>query len=220
MQGTKSARRVSALATVALLLVAVGACGSSGSSGSAATPDASSTTVAETTSTASAGGNDTASSDGTGQGRTTTAPGSSASSSTRPGTPGSGDPGSNEGDVGPGGGGPCSPDPDRLSGTSTVMWTADSASEHTESEATAKTTLLFQMNGSMRPSTLTVKVGEVFTFGLADGVSDIVSVKVGCDSGQTVLAGDPLAAEYITTAGTYDIVNIVTNQQVGTITVK
>jgi plastocyanin len=101
-----------------------------------------------------------------------------------------------------------------------VIWTADAASKHKDSEATGATTMLFQMNGSLKPSSLTVKVGEVFTFGLADGVSDIVTAKVGCDSGQTVLSGAPLAAEYLTKTGTYDVVNVVTNAKVGTITVK
>lgn len=223
MNHTTSSRRTVAVLGAVLLLAATAGCGSSNSS-SAATTTTSTTAAgggANRTTVdggGSAGGTDSGVSTSSGGGAdgatATTAPdgsnGSKGSTTTRAPDPYDG----------PGGGGPCVANPDRLSGTSTVIWTADDASKHKDSDATAATTMLFQKDGSLSPSTLQVKVGEVFTFGLADDISDIVSAKVGCDGGQTVLSGKPLAAEYITTPGTYDVVNVVADKQVGTITVK
>ncbi len=185
-----------------------------------------STTSKATTTTAKGASGDTSAGDGAASGGGTTGGGSSAGDPTKTDGGASGSAGGSGATRapdpydGPGGGGPCVANADRLSGTSTVIWTADSASKHKDSDATVATTMRFQKDGSLVPRTLEVKVGEVFTFGLADGVSDIVSAKVGCDSGQTVLAGKALAAEYITTPGTYDVVNMVANKLVGTITVK
>lgn len=218
-----STRRIVAVLGVVVLLAGGTACGSSDSS--------SKVTTTTTTTTVKGAAGTTSTADGTGSGGGTTGGGSSAGgpTTTDGGATGTGGTGGASGPGvthapdpydGPGGGGPCVADADRLSGTSTVIWTADSASKHKDSDATAATTMRFQQDGSLVPNKLEVKVGEVFTFGLADGVSDIVSAKVGCDSGQTVLAGKALAAEYITTPGTYDVVNMVANKLVGTITVK
>jgi len=100
-----------------------------------------------------------------------------------------------------------------------VIWTADSRSEHRGTEATKGTTLLVQADGSLNPPRLTVKVGQVFTIGLADNVFDVATIRVACDSGQTVYSGEALAAEYITAPGTYDVVNDIVGKTVGTITV-
>lgn len=118
------------------------------------------------------------------------------------------------------GGAACAKDADRMSGSSTVMWTVDSKSEHKDSEATPATTMLFQADGTLKPSELTVKVGEVFTFGLAEGNTSIAAVIVGCSSGQTVAQGPALAAMYITAPGTYDISNELGSGKLGTVTVK
>ena len=213
-------RRIAAVLGVVVLLAGVTACGSSNSSSNA--------TTTTSTTTAKGASGATSTGDAAGSGGSTTGGGSSAGDPTttdggatgKGGTGGSGATRTPDPYDGPGGRGPCVANADRLSGTSTVIWTADSASKHKDSDATAATTMRFQQDGSLVPRTLQVKVGEVFTFGLADGVSDIVSAKVGCDSGQTVLAGKALAAEYITTPGTYDVVNVVANKLVGTITVK
>lgn len=115
----------------------------------------------------------------------------------------------------------CVVDSDRQSGSSTVMWTFDSESEHQTDEATADTTLLLQADGSLEPSELTVKVGEVFTFGLAEDQTEIAAIIVGCSSGQTVYTGPALAAYYITTPGTYDISNELNDdKKLGTVTVE
>ena len=100
------------------------------------------------------------------------------------------------------------------------MWTADSKSKYEGSEATPKTTMLLAANGVLAPSTLTVKIGEVFTFGLADGNENIASIIVGCSGAQIVYAGPALAAEYITAPGTYSIVNEFDDKKLGTVTVE
>jgi len=114
----------------------------------------------------------------------------------------------------------CVKDGSRLSGSSTVIWTADSKSEHQGSEATAQTTMLLDTAGVLAPSTLTVKVGEVFTFGLAAGNKEIAAIAVGCATAQTVYGGKALAAQYITAPGTYEIVNEIGRKKLGTVTVQ
>lgn len=105
-------------------------------------------------------------------------------------------------------------------GDCAVVATADSASEHQTDEATADTTLLIQADGSLEPSELTVKVGEVFTFGLAEDQTEIAAIIVGCYPAQTVYTGPALAAFYITTPGTYDISNELNDdKKLGTVTV-
>jgi len=99
------------------------------------------------------------------------------------------------------------------------MWTADSKSEHQGSEATPDTTMLIQADGTLKPSELNVMAGEVFTFGLAEGNTNIAAIIVGCSAGQTVYQGPALAAEYITVPGTYKISNELDSKTLGTITV-
>jgi len=103
---------------------------------------------------------------------------------------------------------------------SAVVSTADSKSEHKADEATADTTMLFQADGSLEPSKLTVKVGEVFTFGLAKDNTEFVSVRFGCGE-QTVYTGPALVAYYVTTPGTYDISSdVADDKKLGTVTVE
>lgn len=114
----------------------------------------------------------------------------------------------------------CVQDPERISGSTTVIWTADSESEHATDEATEETTMLLQADGSLDPSTLTVGVGEVFVFGLAEGVEEISVVQVGCDGGQTIYSGPALAGVYVTAPGTYPILGGLDGNEVGTVTVE
>ena len=102
-----------------------------------------------------------------------------------------------------------------------VVSTADSESEHQTDEATADTTLLIQADGSLEPSELTVKVGEVFTFGLAEDQTEIAMIIVGCAEGEIVYTGPALVAYSITTPGTYDIrYDDTEDKKLGTVTVE
>jgi len=88
-------------------------------------------------------------------------------------------------------------------------------------EATADTTLLLQADGSLEPSELTVKVGEVFTFGLAEDQTEIAMIIVGCAEGEIVYTGPALVAYSITTPGTYDIrYDDTEDKKLGTVTVE
>ena len=80
---------------------------------------------------------------------------------------------------------------------------------------------MIQADGSLEPSELTVKVGEVFTFGLAEDQTEIAAIIVGCYKAQTVYTGPALAGYYITTPGTYDISNELNDdKKLGTVTVE
>lgn len=105
---------------------------------------------------------------------------------------------------------------ERLSGSETVMWTADTESTQATTDATAGTTPTFQSDGTLDRSELTVGVDEVFAI---VGDDEIRAVIVGCADGQTV-AGPAPAGFYITVPGTYDVVEKLSDTTIATITVE
>ena len=105
---------------------------------------------------------------------------------------------------------------ERLSGSETVMWTADTESTQATTDATADTTLTFQSDGTLDRSELTIGVNEVFAI---VGDDEIRAVIVGCADGQTVYGPAP-AGFYITAPGTYDVVEELSDATIATITVE
>lgn len=129
------------------------------------------------------------------------------------------------GDEEPAGGEPadegaaCEADPDNLSGSSTVLFTADTDGEANDADITAETTLTVAADGSsMDPASLTVGVNEVFGVLLEAGGS-IDAAVIGCAGGQT-LVPNVAVGFVITAAGTYPISLDIAGTELGTITVE
>ena len=111
---------------------------------------------------------------------------------------------------------PCTSDSDYMSGSSTVVFTADGKSPVSTDAITPENTLSLDQ-GTLTPDTLTVDVGEPFAVTSTEGTG-ITGIVVGCASGQTTVAGVP-SGFVITEAGTYDIVDELADETIGTVTV-
>ena len=111
---------------------------------------------------------------------------------------------------------PCTDDPDYLSGTSTIVFTADAKSPAATTDVTAENTLSLDQ-GVLTPATLEVDVDEPFAVTSTEGTG-ITGIVVGCASGQTTVSGVP-SGFVITEAGTYDIVDELADETIGTVTV-
>jgi Tfp pilus assembly protein PilX len=101
--------------------------------------------------------------------------------------------------------------------SATVYFTADGKSPAPSSAITEANTM--SLDGTtLTPSTLTVAVNEPFAVKAVAG-SGIGAVKVGCSDAQTTVQGVAIGF-VITKAGTYDIVDEMSSDTLGSITVS
>ncbi len=113
--------------------------------------------------------------------------------------------------------GSCEADSDNLSGSSTVLFSADVDTGQTEADITPDLTMTIS-DGAAEPDTLTVPVNTMFGVALpADaGVTGIV---VGCAGSQTAMPGGTIGF-MITSPGTYAVSDELAGVEVGTIVVE
>lgn len=113
----------------------------------------------------------------------------------------------------------CETDSDKLSGSSTVLFSGDVDTGQTEADITAETTAVVSADGSaMEPSTLTVGVDTMFGIKMDEGGS-IDSIVIGCAGGQTIQAGVTIGF-MITEPGSYPVSLDMSGTEVGTIVVE
>lgn len=194
-------RRLIAVAVVALLSLGAVGCGSD---------DDTSGSLDETTTTVSNADG------GTGSDDTSTDAGDLDAGSDDPSTDDSED--GVDGDVGA----PvwsCEADSNNLSGSSTVLFSADVDTGQTEADITDETTAVISADGSgMEPASLTVSVDTVFGITIEEGGS-LDGVIIGCAGGQTVGPG-MTAGFLITEPGEYPVSLEISGTDVGTIVVE
>ena len=200
-----SRRRVLAPALALTLVFSLAACGSD--DGDTA-DDATTTAVADGTTA-----DDTTADD-------TTADGTTADDTTADDT--TADDASTD-DTSPEGGGAqdCSADEaaagDNLSGSATVLFSADVDFGPTEADITGDTTLVYE-GGVLSPGSLTVEVNQMF--GIQLGADDsLTAVLIGCSGGQTLVPGTTVGY-LITEPGTYELVDDLTSEVIGTVTAE
>ena len=126
-------------------------------------------------------------------------------------------------DTSPEGGGAqdCSADEaaagDNLSGSAAVLFSADVDFGPTEADITGDTTLVYE-GGVLSPGSLTVEVNQMF--GIQLGADDsITAVLIGCSGGQTLVPGTTVGY-LITEPGTYELVDDLTSEVIGTVTAE
>lgn len=113
----------------------------------------------------------------------------------------------------------CEEDSNMLSGSSTVLFSADVTSGATEADITDETTAVVSADGSgLEPSALRVEANTMFGIKMAeDGSLD--GVIIGCASGQTVPPGVTVGF-LITEPGTYPVSLDIAGHDIGTIVVE
>lgn len=114
--------------------------------------------------------------------------------------------------------GECVEDPDTLSGSATVLFSADVTTGQTEADITPELTMTVGADGTAEPATLTVPVDTMFGIGGAEDAG-LTAFVVGCASGQTAPAGVTVGF-LITAPGTYVVVDELADVEVGTIVVE
>jgi hypothetical protein len=106
---------------------------------------------------------------------------------------------------------------DNLSGSAAVLFSADVDFGPTEADITGDTTLVYE-GGVLSPGSLTVEVDQMF--GIQLGADDsITAVLIGCSGGQTLVPGTTVGY-LVTEPGTYELVDDLTSEVIGTVTAE